>query len=69
MSEVRTSLSTSLSFFSVCHPLYSPLHTDPPPKKQKMSDTTASTICVAIELGYQDLMTDEVCHLSPQFIV
>jgi hypothetical protein len=40
---------------------------DPPAKKQKMSDTTASAIRVAIDLGYQDLMTDLVGHLSTTY--
>ena len=37
------------------------LSTEPPAKKHRMSDSTASSVRVAIELGYQDLMTDQVC--------
>ena len=39
-----------------CHSFY-PV---PPAKKQKMSIATASPVRVAVELGYQDLMTDLV---------
>ena len=65
LSEVRIPLSTSLIFLSLLPIVLTT--TDPPAKKQKMSDTTASAIRVAIDLGYQDLMTDLVGHLSTTY--